>query len=368
VPAGLWRALLESGVGAVAGRAAASGTSYTAKAGAYATDASYTRALHEAGFVPVRHFFRMGIGTADRGSATALPAPDGTTSRSRSDAQRRELHDVFEASFVDHWDHHDRDADAWLARMDALDGHDPDRWWLVRVDGEPAAVCILDDSRLEFGDGYVRTLGVREEFRGRGLARWLLQRAFVEYRDLGRGRVMLMVDSDSRPAPVRCTSRWGCGRSRRSSRTTASSSRWTEARSGVGVSAQGDPGEAWAPPPTSISILRPWPACASRSSDTVASGGTTTCSGPMSTYLLSQWDRRSRLMASACSHGSAAAPCPRARSPRRRRGPRRRRRGHHPVDDREVAAVGDQRPHVLDDRGADRRLLLVGPRNAASWR
>ena len=199
VPAGLWRALLESGVGAVAGRAAASGTSYTAKAGAYATDASYTRALHEAGFVPVRHFFRMGIGTADPAvPATAPPAPDGTTLEvARSDAQRRELHEVFEASFVDHWNHHDRDADAWLALMETLDGHDPERWWLVRVDGEPAAVCILDDSRREFGDGYVRTLGVREEFRGRGLARWLLQRAFVEYRDLGRGRVMLMVDSDS---------------------------------------------------------------------------------------------------------------------------------------------------------------------------
>ena len=199
VPAELWRALLESGVAAVAARAAARGTSYTAKAGAYATDGYYTQALLDAGFVPVRHFFRMGIDTTDPAvPLTAPPLPDGTTIEvARSEAQRRELHDVFEASFVDHWDHHDRDADAWLAIMDALDGHDPDRWWLVRVDGEPAALCILDDSRLEFGDGYVRTLGVREDFRGRGLARWLLQRAFVEYRDLGRGRVMLMVDSDS---------------------------------------------------------------------------------------------------------------------------------------------------------------------------
>ena len=59
----------------------------------------------------------------------------------------------------------------------------------------PAAVCLLDECRADLGDGYVRALGVRREFRGRGLAQLLLTRAFVYYRDRGRAGLQLGVDS-----------------------------------------------------------------------------------------------------------------------------------------------------------------------------
>jgi ribosomal protein S18 acetylase RimI-like enzyme len=55
----------------------------------------------------------------------------------------------------------------------------------------------MDDSRLEVREGYVRSLGVLREFRGRGLASLLLQRAFAYYRDRGCVSVSLGVDSAS---------------------------------------------------------------------------------------------------------------------------------------------------------------------------
>ena len=51
----------------------------------------------------------------------------------------------------------------------------PDQWWLACVDGVPAAVCLGNDHLAEHGWGYVSTLGVLEEHRGRGLGRLLLE-------------------------------------------------------------------------------------------------------------------------------------------------------------------------------------------------
>ena len=65
------------------------------------------------------------------------------------------------ASFDDHWNHPSAPYEEWLDCMAALAGHDPDGWWLLAcVDGTPAAVCLLDESRAESGDGYVRSLSV----------------------------------------------------------------------------------------------------------------------------------------------------------------------------------------------------------------
>jgi ribosomal protein S18 acetylase RimI-like enzyme len=126
------------------------------------------------------------------------PLPDGVTIVAvRSDEQRRSLYAVQQASFADHWNHTARSFEDLMERLESPGDQDYDGWWLLSVDGIPAAVCVLDDSRLDLGDGYVRTLGVAREFRGRGLAQLLLVRAFVRYRDLGRDGVQLSVDSSS---------------------------------------------------------------------------------------------------------------------------------------------------------------------------
>jgi len=199
VPATLWSSLVASGTARAEQIAAAAGGDWIANTGSYQQDVPYTEAIVEHGYQPVRHFIRMSIGTDDpRVPATAPEPPPGVTLEvATSEEARGQLHEVFEAAFVDHFDHTPRSTQEWLARVGGAEHADPDRWWLARVDGVPAAVCLLDDSRLEWGDGYVRTLAVVREFRGRGLARWLLQRAFVDSRERGLARVTLSVDAES---------------------------------------------------------------------------------------------------------------------------------------------------------------------------
>ncbi|MGD9955958.1 MAG: N-acetyltransferase family protein [Candidatus Nanopelagicales bacterium] len=171
---------------------------WTARAGCFGTDVPLVAALTEAGFDCVRRFYRMRIDLA----AASLPVepeplPDGVRIVvARTDDERRRLYAVQQASFADHWNHTERSYEEYVARLEGM-SEDRDGWWLLEVDGAPAAVCVLDESRADLGDGYVRTLGVAREFRGRGLAQLLLRRAFVHYRDKGRAGVQLGVDSTS---------------------------------------------------------------------------------------------------------------------------------------------------------------------------
>ena len=178
--------------------ALAGGGGWVARTGCFGTDEAMVAAVERAGFARVRRFWRMRIDL----TAAELPGeqrlPDGVTVRPVHDEEgRRLLHGVVMESFQDHWNHGDRDFEAWLASLAATGSDDPDGWWLLEVDGVPAAACLLDDSRADLGDGYVRTLGVLRAYRGRGLARLLLERAFRYYRDAGRAGVLLSVDSES---------------------------------------------------------------------------------------------------------------------------------------------------------------------------
>jgi mycothiol synthase len=71
----------------------------------------------------------------------------------------------------------------------------------VTIAGEPAAMLLGADSFAEDENcGYVRTLGVRKAFRGRGLARYLLRVAFAYDAANGRTGTYLHVDSVGTPA------------------------------------------------------------------------------------------------------------------------------------------------------------------------
>jgi mycothiol synthase len=190
---------LEHGVRAARAHSAdARGGAWTARSGCFVNDAVLEAAIEAAGFSMARRFWRMRIDL----TATELPPEQslaaGVIVRAVHDeAGRRRLHGVVMESFRDHWNHSDRDYDAWMRSMTAMGSDDPEGWWLLEVDGVPAGACLLDESRSDLGDGSVRTLGVLREFRGRGLAQVLLQRAFRYYRDLGRLGVMLVVDSET---------------------------------------------------------------------------------------------------------------------------------------------------------------------------
>jgi GNAT superfamily N-acetyltransferase len=183
---------------------------WSLRTGCFADDAHLVAAVQRAGFERVRRFYRMGIDlTSADVPSEAPPLPDGVELVVvRTDEERRRAYDLRNETFQDHWHDVPRPFDEWLAFHDP-EVADPDGWWLLTVDGVDAALCLMDESRAEMDGGYVRTLGVRREFRGRGLAALLLQHAFVYYRDKGRRTLSLGVDSESPTGAVRLYERVG---------------------------------------------------------------------------------------------------------------------------------------------------------------
>jgi ribosomal protein S18 acetylase RimI-like enzyme len=153
---------------------------------------------------PARRFYRMRI---ESGSElvpdVAPPLPDGVELVVRDDDEtRRIVHRIDKISFSEHWGWADYPYDDWWEYWSARPSRDPEGWWVLTVDGEPAAICLLDESRASRNEGYVAVLGVLKEFRGRGLAQLLLRRAFVHYRDLGRTATLLGVDATNTTGAV----------------------------------------------------------------------------------------------------------------------------------------------------------------------
>lgn len=170
---------------------------WQASAAHYAGDAPYAHALRERGFRPVRRFWRMHR-PVDAHETGEPQAPPGVARRTvRGEEDERLLHRMFGESFAEHFGFAERPSDEWLESLRAGAGVDPDRWWLAVADGEPVGLCIIDDSRAEFGDSYVRTIGVLPSARGRGIARWLLGCAVADAAARGRTGIGLSVDGEN---------------------------------------------------------------------------------------------------------------------------------------------------------------------------
>jgi GNAT superfamily N-acetyltransferase len=151
------------------------------------------------GFERERVYWRMVI---DLGADDdyELPLPAGVTIRSLDandpadvELARSMVNDVMS----EHHAHLEHTAESFDRHWRDGAGFDPTAWWLARLDGHPAGILLADDSRAEYGDGFVRTLGVTESARGRGIARALLQTSFAEYARRGREHVILAVDSQN---------------------------------------------------------------------------------------------------------------------------------------------------------------------------
>lgn len=177
---------------------------WTVRVACWSTDDALAGILTAQGLTHVRSFYRMRIDSVSPEIPYAAPdLPPGVEIVVRDDeATRRAIWTVDNESFLDHWNFAPMSYDEWWDDLGSDDPGDRDGWWLLTVDGEPAAICLLDDRRAEMNEGYVNVLGVRRQFRGRGLASLLLQRAFVRNRDMGRTATLLSVDAQSLTSAV----------------------------------------------------------------------------------------------------------------------------------------------------------------------
>jgi mycothiol synthase len=165
--------------------------------GIYRDDHDMKARLEARGFTPVTTFQRM---RADHVGPVPMPEPPpGITIREASDdATRRDAYEVHGESFADHFGFARLSYERWIQRYETTSTFDWAQLWVADLDGRPVALCIRTDQFVQDDDcGYIWTLGVVPDARGRGIASYLLRRAFAVDAADGRVGTLLHVDSNN---------------------------------------------------------------------------------------------------------------------------------------------------------------------------
>jgi mycothiol synthase len=155
-------------------------------------------ALERAGFEVVRYFFRMSRSLADPVPVPELP--DGFEIRPvNPERELPEWVDAINRGFADHFEHQNETVDQkqhWMGDPGYLPEAD-----LVVVNDDGAIVGTAENGGETLTDGTVRgwvhTLAIVPEFRGRGLGRALLLASLEALRKAGLDTVLLSVDSEN---------------------------------------------------------------------------------------------------------------------------------------------------------------------------
>lgn len=143
------------------------------------------------GFTSARTFLRMTIELRNGYPAPAsIPGIEIRTFRRGVD--ERALQSTIEEAFADHFRFAPEPHDEWVARRLGHPEFDPDLW-LVAWEKERAVGGVLP---YQFGDlGWIRELGVRHAWQGKGIGKALLLSAFRAFEARGQDRISLGVDA-----------------------------------------------------------------------------------------------------------------------------------------------------------------------------
>ena len=172
----------------------------------FARDQGAISLLESRGYRPVRRYYEMRIDLGD--AAPPEPTwPDGLTVAPFRDGDGPAFHEAFAEAFSEEWGATRMEYDEWRrARLEA-DDFEPELWSIVRDGDEIAAVARCDAYR--YGGGWVAGLGVRKQWRKRGLGLALLQRTFRLFHERGERSVGLGVDSENPTGATRLYERAG---------------------------------------------------------------------------------------------------------------------------------------------------------------
>lgn len=153
--------------------------------------------LAAAGYTRVRSFSRLVVD---------LPAPTRSTAsntiavRVPTTDDEATVHAVMADAFAEHFGFAPEAFGAWRERQRNRAGYDPALWLLAEIEGQPAGALI---GRHMAEHGWVQGLGVRPEFRGRGVARLLLLTTFATFVAGGYHQVALTVDTENTTGALR---------------------------------------------------------------------------------------------------------------------------------------------------------------------
>jgi mycothiol synthase len=174
----------------------------TIDAGAYRADDAKRELLAGHGFAPGTTYHRMRI---DHPGPVAVPdVPAGVVIRrgAQDEETRRTAHALLTESFDGQYGFISRTYEEWFASRDAQSTFDWSQLHIAELDGRAVAFIENNDQFVEDENcNYVSRLGVLDEARGRGLAKFLLRDAFAADAAAGRAGTILHVDTNN-PTPA----------------------------------------------------------------------------------------------------------------------------------------------------------------------
>jgi GNAT superfamily N-acetyltransferase len=168
--------------------------------GIYRQDHAKQALAKEYGFEAATSFHRL---RADHAEVDPGSLPGVTVHQAAgSEEMTRAAHRIHQEGFAEHFGFVPKEYDRWKEDFDSSGTHDWSQLLLAKVDGRPAAMLLGSDMFVSDENcGYVRILSVLPGFRGRGLGRLLLKRAFAADVSRGRAGTYLHVDAgNSSPA------------------------------------------------------------------------------------------------------------------------------------------------------------------------
>ncbi len=162
----------------------------------------------------IRSFWRMKI---ELHEAPPLPRwADGITVRTLADdlSLFKAVYEADEEAFQDHWGHTTTPFEGWEHWTRKREHYDPSLWFLAMAGDEIAAVSLCEDEKAL--GGWVQSLGVRRQWRRKGIGEALLYQSFSEFYKRGIHEVYLGVDASSLTGATRLYERVGMHIDRRS--------------------------------------------------------------------------------------------------------------------------------------------------------
>ena len=170
------------------------------------SNASARALMDRRGYSPARGIYWMSIEMDEPPPAPEWPQGIAV----RTFLPGRDERAVFKAgeeSFSDTWSRPPSTLDRWMAPTRA-EGFDPTLWLLAEDEGqgEVVGLCLCQSTS---GRGNVATLGVRRQWRGRGVGLALLRHALGEFYGRGVREMGLSVDSESPTGAPRLYTRAG---------------------------------------------------------------------------------------------------------------------------------------------------------------
>ena len=166
--------------------------------GVYRDDTDMRALLAELGFAPATTFHRMRV---DHTRPVPVPdTPAGVVLRKGpgDETLRRDAHAVVNRAFTEHFGETATSFERWAERMQAAVTSDWGQLLVSYLDDRPVGMLLGNDQFVEDEHcGYVRTVGVVPEARGRGIARHLLQVALARDAAAGRKGTLLHVDTNN---------------------------------------------------------------------------------------------------------------------------------------------------------------------------